>query len=145
MTEKRQMWTPACSFKLLSKFWVNYYKLASWIILYKLRQRLFIDTPFNIFQSRSSWLTLFRKPFKLEKTGRINILPWRFKKVGWVWYGGARETRQPRVIIGWLLPKENIFSIFSAFQDLNGYFEVLSQFVNQLLYDAHLFLYVKYL
>ena len=37
-----------------------------------------------------------------------------------VWCGGARVTRDSRVTIGELSPKENIFSNLPAFQDLNG-------------------------
>ena len=39
---------------------------------------------------------------------------------GGVWCGGTRETREQRVTIRWLLPKEKIFSNLPAFQDLNG-------------------------
>ena len=37
-----------------------------------------------------------------------------------MWCGGARENREPRVTIGGVLPKENIFSNLPAFQDPNG-------------------------
>ena len=37
-----------------------------------------------------------------------------------MWCGGARVTRDSRVTIGELSPKENIFSNLPAFQDLNG-------------------------
>ena len=40
------------------------------------------------------------------------------EKRGEIWCGGARETREPHVTIGWLLPADNIFSNFPAFQDL---------------------------
>ena len=38
-----------------------------------------------------------------------------------VWCCGARETREPRFTIGWLLPKENIFSNLPALQDLDDW------------------------
>ena len=37
-----------------------------------------------------------------------------------MWCGGARETREQRVTIEWLLSKWNIFSIVPAFLDLDG-------------------------
>ena len=40
------------------------------------------------------------------------------EKRGEIWCGGARETREPHVTIGLLLPTDNIFSNFPAFQDL---------------------------
>ena len=43
-----------------------------------------------------------------------------FEKRDFVRCGGARETRESRVTIGRLLPKENIFSNLPAFQDLIG-------------------------
>ena len=42
------------------------------------------------------------------------------EKRGGMWCGCARETREPRVTIGLLLPKENIFSNLPAFHNLNG-------------------------
>ena len=36
--------------------------------------------------------------------------------------GGARETLEPRVTIGWLLPVSDILSNLPAFQDSNGTF-----------------------
>ena len=35
-------------------------------------------------------------------------LPWRLRQAGWVWYARARETRESRVTIGWLLPVRDI-------------------------------------
>ena len=43
-----------------------------------------------------------------------------YENRGILWCGVARETREPHVTIGRLLPKENIFSDLPAFQDLNG-------------------------
>ena len=39
------------------------------------------------------------------------MVPWRSRKVGRVWCGGARETCDPRVTIGWMLSRWSIFSI----------------------------------
>ena len=43
-----------------------------------------------------------------------------FEKREGVWCGGARETREPQVTIGWLLLIENIFLNLPSFQDPNG-------------------------
>ena len=49
------------------------------------------------------------------------IIPRRFIKAGRVWCGDARETWEPRVTIGWLLPLRDIpLNYLPAFQDLNG-------------------------
>ena len=40
------------------------------------------------------------------------------EKLGGVLSGGAREAREPSVALGWLLPKDTIFSNLPAFQDL---------------------------
>ena len=52
--------------------------------------------------------------------------------------GGARETREPRVTIEWLLPKENISSNIPAFQDPNGVLKIhkIQNNKNQKFYTA---------
>ena len=48
------------------------------------------------------------------------LIPWRFRKTGKLWCGGERETRVPRVTIGWLLPVGDILSNLPVFQDVNS-------------------------
>ena len=60
-------------------------------------------------------------PHVLYHNEILVILPRRFIKAGRVWCGDARETWEPRVTIGWLLPLREIpLNYLPAFQDLNG-------------------------
>ena len=54
------------------------------------------------------------------KEPQLRILSYRFRKAGREWFGGARETREPRVTIGVTVKKIGTLSKLHAFQDLSG-------------------------
>ena len=103
-------------FDILNLFFQNnlyIFFLFPWKILrnfaYKTDRKLY-DTLWiwiEVINWLNSLLLLFFYQEDLEKRGGVRS-------------GGARETREPRFTIGWLLPKDNIFSNLPAFQDLNG-------------------------
>ena len=76
----------------------------------------------SLWQLRTSLIRIFKIFIKIVMS--LYFIPWRFRKPGRppqrVWCGDARDTREPRITIGWLFPARDTLANLPAFQDLSG-------------------------